>query len=95
MVKAIWNNTIIAESNATIVVDDNHYFPHSTIKKEYFKESETHTNCHWKGLANYYHIDVDGKINEDGAWYYPNTKEKAKNIENYVAFWRGVKVTTE
>lgn len=90
--KAIWNNEVIAESNDTIVVEGNHYFPPDTIKKEYFKPSDTHTTCPWKGLASYYTIEVNGSENPDAAWYYPKTKEAAKHIENYVAFWRGVKV---
>ncbi|MFM8003997.1 MAG: DUF427 domain-containing protein, partial [Dolichospermum sp.] len=61
-------------------------------KKEYFQDSSTHSTCSWKGVANYYSIQVDGQVNKDAAWYYPNTKEKAKNIEGYIAFWKGVKV---
>ena len=90
--KAIWNNQVIAESDETIVVENNHYFPEESIRKEYFKKSDTHTTCPWKGVASYYHLEVDGKENKDAAWYYPNPKEKAKNITNYVAFWRGVKI---
>ena len=92
MPKAIWNGTVIAESDRTEVVERNHYFPPESINKEYFKESSTHTTCPWKGLASYYNIEVDGQTNKDAAWYYPSAKEKAKNIEGYVAFWRGVKV---
>ncbi len=90
--KAIWNNTILAESGETIVVEGNHYFPQQSIKKEYFKTSETHTTCSWKGIASYYDILVDRKVNKDAAWYYPQPKEAAKNIANYVAFWKGVQV---
>jgi len=90
--KAIWNNTILAESGETIVVEGNHYFPQQSIKKEHFKTSETHTTCSWKGIASYYDILVDGKVNKDAAWYYPQPKEAAKNIANYVAFWKGVQV---
>ncbi|NJM23278.1 MAG: DUF427 domain-containing protein [Richelia sp. RM2_1_2] len=92
MSKAIWNGAVIAESDETIVVEGNHYFPADSINKQYFKESDKHTVCPWKGTANYYDIEVDGEINQDAAWYYPTAKEKAKQIEGYVAFWRGVKV---
>ena len=90
--KAIWNNKIIAESDATKVVENNHYFPHDSIKKEYFKPSETHSTCPWKGEASYYTIEVEGKQNKDAAWYYPEVSDKAKAIKNYVAFWKGVDV---
>jgi uncharacterized protein (DUF427 family) len=92
MPKAIWNGAVLAESDNTVVVESNHYFPPDSIHKQYFKESDTHTTCPWKGLANYYNIEVDGQVNKDAAWYYPDPKEKAKQIEDYVAFWRGVKV---
>jgi uncharacterized protein (DUF427 family) len=91
-VKAIWKETVIAESDQTVVVEGNHYFPPGTLKTEYLKPSETHTVCPWKGTASYYDIVVNGQVNKDAAWYYPQTKEAAKNIENYVAFWKGVKV---
>lgn len=90
--KAIWNNQIIAESEKTLQVEGNHYFPEETIKKEFFKASDTHTTCPWKGVASYYNIEVDGKVNKDAAWYYPNTKDAAREIKNHVAFWRGVEV---
>ncbi len=90
--KAIWNEHVIAESNETVVIENNHYFPASAIKKEFFKESDTHTVCPWKGTASYYTVEVDGERNKDAAWYYPKTSELAKNIEGYVAFWKGVKV---
>ncbi|WP_293016528.1 DUF427 domain-containing protein [Mongoliibacter sp.] len=90
--KAIWNNQIIAESEKTIQVEGNHYFPEETIKKEFFKASDTHTTCPWKGVASYYNIEVDGKVNKDAAWYYPNTKDAAREIKNHVAFWKGVEV---
>ncbi|HBE20316.1 MAG TPA: hypothetical protein DEG17_05305 [Cyanobacteria bacterium UBA11149] len=92
MPRAIWNGAIIAESDRCVVVEGNQYFPPDSINKQYFKESSTHTTCSWKGVASYYTIEVDGKENQDAAWYYPSTKEKAKEIEGYVAFWRGVKV---
>ena len=90
--KAIWNNTVLAESDATVVIENNHYFPPQDINKMYFKKSETHTHCSWKGNASYYSIDVDGRINEDAAWYYPSTSHAAKPIEGYVAFWKGVEI---
>jgi len=90
--KAIWNGETIAESNETIVVEGNHYFPPSAIKQEFFQPSETNTVCGWKGTASYYNVVVDGQVNKDAAWYYPETKEAAKEIKGYVAFWKGVKV---
>ncbi|MGB6150710.1 MAG: DUF427 domain-containing protein [Pricia sp.] len=90
--KAIWNNTIIAESDDTVIVENNHYFPADSIKKEYFKASDKHTTCPWKGEASYYSLDVGGKQNEDAAWYYPKPKEAAKEITGKVAFWKGVTV---
>lgn len=91
--KAIWNGAVIAESNDTVVIEGNHYFPADTIKKEYFKPSDTHTVCPWKGTASYYTVDVNGEANKDAAWYYPETSELAKAIKGYVAFWKGVEVT--
>lgn len=91
--KAIWNNQVIAESNETKVVENNHYFPASSIKKEYFTDSNTQSNCPWKGVASYYSLEVDGSQNKDAAWYYPDTKHAAKEIEGYVAFWKGVQIT--
>jgi uncharacterized protein (DUF427 family) len=93
MKKAIWNNVIIAETNDTIIVEGNHYFPESSLIQKYFKPSETHTTCGWKGVASYYSLVVDGKENKDAAWFYPEPKDAAKNIKNCVAFWKGVEVT--
>lgn len=90
--KAIWNNQIIAESNNTILIENNHYFPATSIKKDYFRASNKHTTCPWKGEASYYTLEVDGQTNEDAAWYYPNPKDAAVEIKDYVAFWKGVKV---
>ncbi len=90
--KAVWNNQVLAESNETVVVENNHYFPIESIQEEYFKESATHTVCPWKGTASYYSLEVEGKVNKDAAWYYPNPKDAAKNITGYVAFWKGVEV---
>jgi len=92
-VKAIWNETVLAESDATEVVEGNHYFPPSAIRREYFKPSETHSVCPWKGTASYYTVEVNGKQNADAAWFYPQTKDAANNITGYVAFWKGVQVT--
>lgn len=92
MLKALWNGAILAQSDRCELVEGNHYFPSDSINRKYFKESKTHTTCSWKGVASYYHIEVDGKINEDAAWYYPEPKEAALNIANYVAFWKGVEV---
>ncbi len=90
--KAIWNNEVIAESDDTVVIEGNHYFPSEAIKNEYFKKSDTNSVCPWKGTASYYTIDVNGEKNTDAAWYYPETKEGAKMIEGKVAFWKGVEV---
>lgn len=90
--KAIWRGVVIAESNDTVVVEGNHYFPHESIKKNYFKSSSTHTTCGWKGVASYYDLVVEGETNKDAAWYYPDPKDAAKEIKNRVAFWKGVKV---
>ena len=92
MPKAIWNGAILAESDRCEVVEGNQYFPPDSIKSEYFQESNTHTNCPWKGQASYYNIVVEGEVNKDAAWYYPNVKDAAKQIKGYIAFWRGVKV---
>lgn len=91
--KAIWNKQIIAESNDTKVIENNHYFPADSIKQEFFNNSDTKSNCPWKGIASYYSLEVDGATNEDAAWYYPETKHAAKEIEGYVAFWKGVTVS--
>ncbi|MEO9965567.1 MAG: DUF427 domain-containing protein [Reichenbachiella sp.] len=91
--KAIWNGQVLAESDDTLVVENNHYFPASSINKEYFKPSDTNTTCPWKGVASYYTVEVNGESNADAAWYYPSASDLAKNIEGYVAFWKGVEVT--
>ena len=90
--KSILINQVIAESDNTVVVENNHYFPKDSIKKEFFADSNTNSVCHWKGTANYYSLNVDGKENTDAAWYYPETSELAKNIKDHVAFWKGVEV---
>lgn len=91
--KAVYNGKTLAESTETIVVENNHYFPESSLNKEFFKASDKHTTCPWKGLASYYTIEVDGKSNQDAAWFYPEPKDAAKEIKNYTAFWKGVEIT--
>lgn len=91
--KAIWNGEILAESNDTTVVENNHYFPPNSVNKDFFSTSETKTICPWKGTASYYNITVDGKENSDAAWYYPDPKNAAEEIRDKVAFWKGVQVT--
>jgi uncharacterized protein (DUF427 family) len=95
MIRARWNGQLLAESSHTEVVEGNHYFPPDTVKKELLRPSETHTTCGWKGLASYYTVEVDGKRNEDAAWYYPTPKDAARNIAGYIAFWKGVVVKDE
>jgi uncharacterized protein (DUF427 family) len=90
--KATWNGMTLAESDKTIVVEGNHYFPPQAVNRELFKPSETHTICSWKGEASYYTVAVDGKVNEDAAWFYPSPKSAAEQIKDYVAFWHGVTV---
>lgn len=90
--KAIFNETVIAESDETEVVEGNHYFPKESIKEEFFKPSDTHTLCPWKGKASYYNIKVDGEVAEDAAWYYPDPSPAARNIKDHVAFWKDVEV---
>ena len=92
MAKAIWNDTLIAESDDTVVVDGNHYFPPSSLKMEFFKQSDKTTGCPWKGTANYYHIEAGGQTNADAAWVYRDPKPEAESLRDRVAFWRGVVV---
>lgn len=92
MSKAIWNGEVLAESDECEVVEGNLYFPPESIRGEYFQDSDTHTVCGWKGTASYYNVVVGDDVNEDAAWYYPEAKEEAKNIEGYVAFWHGVRI---
>jgi len=96
MPKATWNGAVLAEADASKVqiVEGNVYFPPEAVKKTFFKDSRTHTVCPWKGAASYYDVVVNGKINKDAAWTYPETKEAAKHVKGYVAFWKGVEVTT-
>ena len=90
--KALWNGKVIAESNDIVNVEGNSYFPFESINKEYLRNSETHTVCHWKGIASYYNLEIDSKTNQDAVWYYPEPKELATGIKGRVAFWKGVEV---
>jgi uncharacterized protein (DUF427 family) len=90
--KAIWNGTVLAESNDTVVVEGNHYFPASALKLEHIRPSQTHTVCGWKGTASYYDVVVGDAVNPDAVWYYPEPKDAAKQILDRVAFWKGVEV---
>ena len=91
--KAIWNDVILAESDDTIVIEGNHYFPEDSLKKEYFHPSDLTTMCGWKGKANYFSVSVDGKTNKDCAWFYAEPNDAAKKIKGRIAFWNGVEVT--
>lgn len=93
--KAIWNGVILAESDQTIVVEGNHYFPPEAVNEAYFEASDSHTICPWKGTASYYDVVVNGDRNRDAAWYYPSASYVAKKIEGYVAFWHGVRVVAD
>ncbi|MDB5247239.1 MAG: hypothetical protein JWQ40_1633 [Segetibacter sp.] len=90
--KAIWNNEVIAESDKTIVVEGNHYFPPGSVDKSFLQSSATHTICPWKGTASYYSIEVNGSVNKDAAWYYADPKDAAGEIKDHIAFWKGVTV---
>ena len=90
--KALWNDIVIAESNKIVVIEGNHYFPVESLNKEYFKNANTHSVCHWKGTASYLDVVVEDELNKDAAWYYPDPSGLAKGIKDHVAFWRGVKV---
>ncbi len=92
--KATWNGQIIAESDNTVVIEGTHYFPPESIKEEFLSDSSKNTTCPWKGVASYYHIEVDGSVNEDAAWYYPDPKDAANEIKDYLAFWRGVEISS-
>jgi uncharacterized protein (DUF427 family) len=92
MVKASWNGAVIAESDATVVVDGNHYFPRAAVHAQYLVASDTHTTCGWKGVASYYSLSVAGAANPDAAWYYPEPKPAAAEITDRIAFWKGVEV---
>lgn len=93
MAKATWKGAVIAESDDTVVVEGNHYFPPESVNKERLRPSDTHTVCGWKGTASYYDVVVDGEVNKDAAWYYPETKPEAEKVRGRIAFWHGVEVT--
>lgn len=92
MPKAIWNETVIADSDQTELVENNHYFPVDSLKSSFFRESATTSVCGWKGTANYYDIVIGGDVHTDAAWYYAEPKPQAANIKGYVAFWKGVQI---
>lgn len=92
--KAIWNGVVLAESDDTVVVENNHYFPESSLNRDYFSGSDKHTVCPWKGTASYYSVTVDGSVNADAAWYYPDPLPDAAMVAGRVAFWKGVEVTS-
>ncbi len=92
MPKATWKGATLAESDKCIVIEGNQYFPPDAVKREYLQESSTHTTCPWKGLASYYSVAVNGQVNQDAAWYYPQPKDAAKEIKDYIAFWHGVNI---
>ena len=91
--KATWNKRIIAESNDTLIIENNHYFPPGSVNRAYLEPSATHSTCPWKGEASYYTLNVSGLKNTDAAWYYPQPKPAAAEIKDYIAFWKGVQVT--
>ena len=90
--KAVWNGVVLAESDDTVVVEGNHYFPADALRREHFEPSATTTVCPWKGEASYYDVVVNGEINSDAAWYYPSPKDAAAEIRGYIAFWKGVAI---
>ena len=91
--KAIWNGAVLADSERTVEVEGNHYFPPEDVERIFLRRSATHTTCSWKGVASYYDVVVDGAVNADAAWYYPEPRAAARDIGNYIAFWHGVRVT--
>lgn len=91
--QAIWNDVIIAQSNDTVIVEGNHYFPIESVKIEYFQKTDQTSFCGWKGMANYYSVIVNGKTNQDCAWYYEKPNDAAMKIKGMIAFWNGIKVT--
>lgn len=90
--KATWKEVTLAESEQTVVVEGNHYFPPDSIRREHFRESQTHTSCPWKGVASYYDVLAGSEINKDAAWFYQEPKEAAANIKDHIAFWKGVTI---
>lgn len=92
MPKATWNGAVIAQSDKTVVVEGNHYFPPESVNRQFLKPSDTHTKCPWKGTASYHTLEVDGQNNPDAAWFYPEPFPAAKQIKDHIAFWKGVRV---
>ncbi len=92
MAKATWRGAVLAESDDVRIVEGNVYFPKDAVARDHLRESDHHTVCGWKGTASYYDVVVDGEVNENAAWYYPDAKDAAKDIEGFVAFWKGVAV---
>lgn len=92
MPRAVWNGVVLAESDETVVVEGNHYFPSDSLNDEYFSDSDKTTVCGWKGTASYYDIEVEGEVNSAAAWYYATPSDAASQIKDHVAFWRGVRV---
>lgn len=90
--KAVWNGATVAESDDTVVVEGNHYFPLGSVREDVLRPSAKQTSCAWKGQASYYSVEVDGQVNEDAAWFYPEPKPEAARISGRVAFWKGVEV---
>ena len=94
MVRAVWNGQVIAESDQTVVVEGNHYFPLDSVRHEFLHDSATTSDCFWKGMANYYTLEVNGETNRDAVWYYAEPKKAAESIQGRVAFWRGVDISS-
>jgi len=92
--RVVRQNVVLAESDDTIVIEGNHYFPPDSINRDYFQKSNTHTTCPWKGEASYYNIVIGEKVEKNAAWFYPDPKEAAKEIKNYVAFYKGIEEGT-
>ncbi len=92
LMKAIWNGVVIAESDETIIVEGNHYFPPESVDSAYLRSIDHHTMCFWKGLASYYNVEINGQTNERAAWYYPSPNDAASQIKGYIAFWKGIQV---
>jgi uncharacterized protein (DUF427 family) len=92
MARAVWNGKVIAESDDTIIVEGNHYFPAGSVDPAFLSSSAHHTTCYWKGVASYYDVVVDGQVNRNAAWYYPSPSSAAEQIKDYIAFWHGVNI---
>jgi uncharacterized protein (DUF427 family) len=92
VVRAVWNGRVLAESPDTVLVEGNHYFAPESLRRECFRHSRSRSVCPWKGIARYYHLDVDGAVNRNAAWYYPHPSPLARRIRGHVAFWKGVRI---